>query len=87
MNDFNELNKIKINLERELERLSTAIEKIENHIVDIENGTGDRAFWNGIVAYTSIEKILVQVEKYKLLSEKLYVCSNYLNSLDNDEII
>ena len=45
MNGYNELNKIKINLERELERLSTAIEKIENYIVYIENGTGEYAFW------------------------------------------
>ena len=87
MNDYNELNKIKINLERELDRLSTAIKKIENCIVDIETGTGDYAFWNGNVAYSSIERILIQVEKYKVLSEKLYVCSNYLNSIDNDDII
>ena len=50
MNDYNELNKIKINLERELDRLSNAIEKIKNYIVDVENGTGEYAFWNGNVA-------------------------------------
>ena len=57
MNDYNELNKIKINLERELDRLSNAIEKIKNYIVDVEKGTGEYAFWNGNVAYSSIEKI------------------------------
>ena len=48
MNDYNELNKIKINLERELDRLSNAIEKIKNYgelvsafgynLEDIKNG-------------------------------------------------
>ena len=87
MNDYNELNKIKINLERELDRLSEAIEKIKNYIVEVENGTGEYAFWNGNAAYSSIKKMLVVVEKYKVLSKKLYVCSNYLNSIDNDDII
>ena len=59
MNDYNELNKIKINLERELDRLSEAIEKIKNYIVEVENGTGEYAFWNGNAAYSSIEKMLV----------------------------
>ena len=87
MKDYNELNKIKFSLERELDRLSAAIEKIENYIVTIENGNGEKALWNGKSAYSSIEKLLILVEKYKLLSEKLYVCSNYLNSLVGDEII
>ena len=55
--------------------------------VSIENGNGEIALWNGKSAYSSIEKLLIQVEKYKLLSEKLYVCSNYLNSLAIDDTI
>ena len=47
MKDNCNFNKIKINLEKELDRFSSAIEKIESSIVEIENGDGERAFWNG----------------------------------------
>ena len=81
------LSKIKLNLDKELDRLSSAIEKLENDIDEIQKGADGVSLWNGELAYTSIKDVLIQIETYKKLLDNLYECSNYLSFLESDSNI
>ncbi len=83
MNEKNEeLVALSENLDLEISKLKLAMDNFEKDIVELQNGDGNKSYWSGEKAYSSIKSCLGYIEHDKYLLNELNRCSQHLNWLN-----
>lgn len=72
---------LSLELQAEVLKLKTLLEKLESNINALQTGDKNGAYWNGVNAYDVNKSLVGHLDHDKTLLSKLDKCSEHLSSI------